>query len=228
MNKYTYLRIRGFIGILAALCAVVTVFLPITIANSAWALPIAIAMSLVCAIYCMLKSVGAEIDRYMYPERTHLHNVDKALFCALTPVMVTALLLASVSFGTLLNWYAILMAFAHLFLVILLSSMTIRLFPSKYTTEGEERQKVDAMKKKAEAAAKKAAAMKELDVVMYRRWVEVASQQALRDSLADKTASDVYAAIDALKALHKICPAVLKTTPPPPPPPGFPQFPPRP
>ena len=198
MNKYTYLDARNFMPFLAML-AMAVLLVGSAADRGFWTLPVAILIALVCDIQGVLETSSAVADRYMYPEIKPDFPPGMDFISgvrAVLPPFVCGPMFAYLWLGRTDTMLAAGVIFGHLLLVLLLGYGLGVLLKRKYRDTGE--------------AVHKAKAMKKLDAVMAKLGMGATIQQDVRDSLADKMESDVYAAIDALKSMHKSCPAALK------------------
>ena len=201
MTKQTYAQIRSAMAILAGIAVVAMLILNPSIDSGTGTLIVATLIALVCDIHGVLATAGIVADHYMYPGRENQDRPEG--FIAVVPPMLGSLLLAFLCFGTMGTTPAALLILGNFILVMLLGCGLGAWLNRKYRATGE--------------AWYKAKAMTKLDVVMAGLGMDAANQQALRDRMADKTASDVHAAINALKDLNNTCPEALNTQPPQPP-----------
>ena len=193
MTKQTYLKIRTTMGTLALLSMLATIFLQTAIISSAWALFITALIALVCDLHGVMANAGIVADDNMYPGREK-YDGTRAMM-AFAPTLVGMFMFAHLVFGTLENLPSALLVGGNFLLVLALGYLLGGLLNRKYRAAGE--------------AWYKAEAMADLDAVMDTLGMDPADQQAIRDSMADKTANDVYTTADALEDLHNTCPAAL-------------------
>lgn len=193
MTKQIYAKIRSVMGTLAMLSVLAMLFFQTAITSSAWALLITALIALVCDIHGVMANAGIVADENMYPEREKHLGLGASM--TFLPTLVGMFMFAHLVFGTLESLPAALLVGGNFLLVLALGYLLGGLLNRKYRAAGE--------------AWYKAEAMADLDAVMDTLGMDPADQQAVRDSMADKAASDIYATADALEDLHNICPAAL-------------------